>query len=181
MAFTIRRAWPRVAVAAVAAALLVAGPAVPASADSTVINCTGEVELAFSPGLTYTDQTVSYTGEDRATSCISLTHPYLHSFVGPFSGTATQSCGTLLDDGVGTEILYWNGGTTLTSTWTYSYVAQQLASVVVYTVTGTVTSGVAAGAVLNQVNVIALADFLACSQPGGLQGYRGTSTWAFTG
>ena len=155
--------------------------AAPASASGTLINCTGEVELTFNPGLTYTDQNVTYTGEDRATSCVSLTHPTLHSFVGPFSGSATQSCGTLLDDGVGTEVLYWNGSSTLTSTWTYSYTAQQLATTVVYEVNGLITSGVAAGALLNQVNVIPLADFLACSEPGGLQHYEGVSTWAFTG
>lgn len=161
--------------------LIAVVPAAPAAASTTIINCTGQVELEFTPGLTYSDQLVSYTGEDRATSCLSLTNPTLHSFVGPFSGTATQSCGTLLDDGVGTEVLYWNGTTTLTSTWTYTYTAQQLATEVVYTVNGTVTSGVAAGAVLNQVNIIPLANFLACSQPGGLQGYQGLSTWAFTG
>lgn len=82
---------------------------------------------------------------------------------------------------MGTETLYWNGTTTLTSDWTYTSTAQQLATVAVYTVNGTITGGVAAGATLNQINVVALADFLACSQPSGLEPYEGASNWAFTG
>jgi hypothetical protein len=167
-------------VTALATGTALVGPA-PAYASPTLINCVGEVELDFSPGLTNTDQEVDYVGEDRGTACVSLTHPTLHSFVGPFNGTSVQSCATLLDGGEGTETLYWNGSSTLTSEWTYTYTSQQVGTAVVYAVNGPITAGVAAGATLNQVNIIPLADFAACSTPGGLQHHQGTSTWVFTG
>jgi hypothetical protein len=95
----------------------------PMAAATTLINCVGESELHYSPGLTNEVQTVTFSGEDRAITCLSLTHPTLHSFIGPYGGTGEQACTSLDSDGEGTQTLYWNGTTNLTSFWEFTYSA----------------------------------------------------------
>ena len=160
-------------------ALLALAPA-PAQA-ATLINCTGQTEILYSPGLTNQTQAVTYTGEDRATLCISLTHPTLQTFVGPFSGGGQLSCTSLMNASQGTETLYWNGTSTQTSSWTFTYNPVMVGGALVSTVSGPITAGIAAGATLTQVLVLPLTALAACSDPGGLPIQRPTSTWAFTG
>ncbi|MBS0452809.1 MAG: hypothetical protein JSS14_16060 [Proteobacteria bacterium] len=159
--------------------LLALAPA-PAQA-TTLINCTGQTEILYSPGLTNQAQAVTYTGEDRATLCISLTHPTLQNFVGPFSGGGQLSCTSLTNVSQGTETLYWNGTTTLTSSWTFTYNPVMVGGSLISTVSGPITAGVAAGATLTQVLVLPLTALAACSEPGGLPTQKPTSTWAFSG
>ncbi len=146
----------------------------------TLINCTGESEIHYSPGLTNQIQTVALTGEDRATLCLSLTHPTLHSFVGPFSATGQQSCATLTAAGQGVQTLYWNGTTNMTSSWTFTYSAQSVGGSLIATVTGPITSGIAAGSTLTQVLLTPLTSLAACNEPGGLQTQKSISTWVFS-
>ncbi len=63
--------------------LSVTMPANPAHASTTVMTCVGENYVDFSPGLTYSEQTVNISGQDTATACTGLTNPELHSFIGP--------------------------------------------------------------------------------------------------
>jgi hypothetical protein len=147
---------------------------------TTLINCTGEVELHYSPGLTNQTQTVTLTGEDRATLCVSLTHPTLRSFVGPYTSTGQLSCASLTSAAQGTETIYWNGTTNLTSAWSWTYSGVSVGGSIIATATGPITSGIAAGSTLTQVVITPVTALAACSQPGGLQTQTATSTWAFS-
>jgi len=161
--------------------ILLAAGMTPKSAQAlTLINCSGEVELHYAPGLTNTTQTVSLTGEDRATLCLSLTHPTLHSFVGPYTSTGQLSCASLTSAAQGTETIYWNGNPNLTSSWTWSYSGVSVGGSIIATATGPITSGVVAGATLTQVVVTPVTALAACNQPGGLQTQTATSTWVFS-
>lgn len=145
-----------------------------------VVTCVGENTARFSPGLTYRPRTVTVSGQDTARQCVSLTHPTLHSFVGAFGGTAQLSCADLLSSGSGTETLFWNGSTTLTSTWAWTQTVTQQGSLVVATITGPITAGVLKDSALTQIITVPSLNFDACNQPGGLTSNTGPSEWAFT-
>lgn len=164
------------AIAAVSVLGLTQGPA----AAATLVTCTGSNTANFSPGLTNQPQTVTVSGQDSATHCLSLTHPALHSFVGPFSGTAQLSCADLLSSGSGTETLFWNGGTTLTSTWAWTQSVIEQGAFVVATIVGPITDGVLDGSNLTQIITVPSVNFNACNQPGGLTSNTGPSEWVFT-
>lgn len=170
----------RLFVAAAAACLLLALTATPAQASLTQVTCTGEVEVTFTPGLTFTEQAVTVNGQETADTCVSVTHPRLHSFVGPFSGATQRSCLTLLGEGAGTQTLYWNGSTTSTSRWEWTSHPTQTGSVLVVVTTGAITSGVLAGATVTQELVVTADSLDACDQPGGLTQLQGPATWQFT-
>ncbi|MGV9314181.1 hypothetical protein ACWDR0_18670 [Streptomyces sp. NPDC003691] len=167
-------------VPALALAMVVAAPAAPvaASASPALVTCVGSTTVAFSPGLTNTEQTVSVSGQDTANLCVSLTHPQLTSFVAPFSGTATQSCTSLFAGGSGTETLHWNNGTT--STWEYTNSFSNVNGTKVGTSTGPITSGTLAGAEVTQTITFPNTDLSACSTPSGLTGLTGLDTWTLT-
>jgi hypothetical protein len=164
----------------VATCLLTALTATPTQASLTLLTCTGRVEINYSPGLTYTEQTVAVGGQDTAEVCTSLTHPQLHSFVGPFTGTGQRSCLDLLAEGSGTQTLYWNGSTTTTSHWEWTGHPTQTGSLLIVVTTGPITSGTLAGATLTQELIVTADTLNACTQPGGLTQLHGPSTWEFT-
>ncbi|MFI0421016.1 hypothetical protein [Spongiactinospora sp. 9N601] len=157
----------------------VAVPAAAATAAATLINCLGTTTVSFSPGLTTTPRSVVTSGQDDATTCLSLTHPGLTSFVGPFSGTATQSCTTFFGSGSGTETLYWNDGTT--STWHYTNDFANVNGTKVGASTGRISSGALAGAEVTQTITFANLDLTACATPAGLTEISGVDTWTITG
>ncbi|WP_237101967.1 hypothetical protein [Nonomuraea sp. MG754425] len=157
-------------------AAAVAAPA-PAAAVVALVNCTGTTAVEFSPALTNTAQTVSVSGQDEATLCVSLTHPALTGFLGPFSGTATQSCTTFFGSGSGTETLYWTNGTT--STWNYTNGFTNANGTKIGTSTGVISSGTLAGASVTQTITFANLDLTACSTT-GLSEISGLDTWTFT-
>ncbi|MGV9314563.1 hypothetical protein ACWDR0_20610 [Streptomyces sp. NPDC003691] len=165
---------------AMALAVVAAASAAPvaASASPALVTCTGSTTVAFSPGLTDTEQTVSVSGQDTAVLCLSLTHPQLTSFVAPFSGTATQSCTSLFAGGSGTETLHWNNGTT--STWEYTNSFSNVNGTKVGTSTGPITSGTLAGTEVTQTITFPNLDLSACSAPQGLTGLSGIDTWTLT-
>jgi hypothetical protein len=170
----------RLLAATAATCLLVAITATPAQASLTQVTCTGEVEVNFTPGLTYTEQSVAVDGQETADVCLSLTHPQLHSFVGPFSGTTQRSCLTLLGEGTGTQTLHWNGSTAGTSHWEWTSLPTQTGSVLIVVTTGPITSGVLAGATATQELIVTADSLNACNQPGGLTQLHGPATWQFT-
>lgn len=159
-----------VAVTAPAAAVGAASPA--------LVTCTGTTNVAFTPGLTNTEQTVNVSGQDTADLCLSLTHPELTGFIGPFSGTATQSCTSLFAGGSGTETLHWNNGTT--SNWSYTNSFSNVNGTKVGTSTGPITSGTLAGATVTQTITFANLDLAACTTAQGLTSLSGLDTWTFT-
>lgn len=169
-----------VAFVAVVAGAVILGPTPGKATAAALITCAGHNTAQFSPGLTSHPQTVTVTGQDVATQCLSLTHPQLRSFVGPFGGTAQLSCADLLSSGSGTETLYWNGSTTLTSTWAWTQSVVQQGTFVVATVTGPITAGALDGSTLIQTITVPVLNFDACDQPGGLTSNTGPSQWVFT-
>ncbi|MFJ8254112.1 hypothetical protein [Streptomyces sp. NPDC094466] len=172
-------------ISALACSALLCGAGLVASASTagadtlTLVNCVGETNVAFSPGVTNTPQSIAVSGEDVATLCASLTHPGLTSFVGPFSGTATQSCTSLFASGSGTETLHWNDSTT--SVWNYTNSFSNVNGTKVGTSTGTISSGTLAGATVTQTITFVNLDLSVCSTPAGLTSISGTDTWTFTG
>jgi hypothetical protein len=92
------------------------------------------------------------------------------------------SCLSLSTSGIrATETLYWNGGTTLSSTWENTNYVQLVNGVLVSTLTGPITSGTLAGATLTLITTLLPSELTACTEPGGLQEISGLSTWIFTG
>jgi hypothetical protein len=150
---------------------------VPAAATTALVTCTGSTTVHFSPAVTDTAQTVSVSGSDVASACVSLTNPGLTSFVGPFSGTATQSCTTFFGGGSGTETLYWNDGTT--STWAYTNSFSNVNGTKVGTSTGTISAGTLAGASVTQTITFTNLDLTACSGS-GLSQLSGLDTWTIS-
>ncbi|MFD9947433.1 hypothetical protein ACFWYW_38645 [Nonomuraea sp. NPDC059023] len=148
------------------------------AASPALVTCVGTTTVAFTPGLTHTSQTVAVSGQDVASACVSLTHPSLTSFTGPFSGTATQSCTTFFGNGSGTETLYWNNGTT--SVWNYTNSFSNVNGTKVGTSTGAISSGTLAGAEVTQTITFANLDLSACSTPTGLTEISGLDTWTIT-
>ncbi|MEU4028056.1 hypothetical protein [Streptomyces anulatus] len=165
------------AVIAMSLAGVVAAPTA-ASATPALVTCTGTTTVIFSPGVTSTPQTVGVSGQDTADLCLSLTHPQLTGFIGPFSGTATQSCTSLFAGGSGAETLYWNDGTS--SAWSYTNSFSNVNGTKVGTSTGPITSGTLAGATVTQTITFANLDLTACTTPQGLTSLSGLDTWTFT-
>ncbi|RLK58568.1 hypothetical protein [Actinokineospora cianjurensis] len=150
----------------------------PAQATPALVACVGDVEVNFTPGLTYTTQTVAVSGSENATTCTSLTHPNLRSFSAPFSGSTERSCLALLAEGTGDETLLWDNSTT--SHWEWTSHPTQTGSALVVATTGLITSGTLAGATVTQELVVTANTLDACTQPGGLTQLDGASTWQFT-
>ncbi|MET8829071.1 hypothetical protein ABZX40_16370 [Streptomyces sp. NPDC004610] len=159
--------------------MVVAGP-VPAAASAApvLVTCAGTTTVAFSPGLTDEERTVGVSGQDVASICLSLTNPGLTGFVGPFSGTATQSCTSLFAGGSGTETLHWNNGTS--STWSYTNSFSNVNGTKVGTSTGPITSGTLSGAEVTQTITYPNLDLTACSTAEGLTFLSGVDTWTIT-
>ncbi|MFC5152594.1 hypothetical protein [Streptomyces amakusaensis] len=164
----------------IALTTVAAAPAAPAAASASpaLVTCAGSTTVAFSPGLTNTERTVSVSGQDTANLCVSPTHPQLTGFVAPFSGTATQSCTSLFAGGSGTETLHWSDGTT--STWAYTNSFSNVNGTKVGTSTGPITSGTLAGAEVTQTITFPNLDLSACSTPQGLTTLNGLDTWTLT-
>ncbi|WP_018683072.1 hypothetical protein [Actinokineospora enzanensis] len=176
----IRRLLKLIPVTAVALCLSVLLVPVPAQATPALVTCVGEIEVDFTPGLTLTPQSVAVSGLEEATACTSLTHPGLHSFTSPFSGTTERSCLALLDEGTGSETLHWNNNAS-TSEWQWTSHPTQTDGVLVVVTTGPVTSGTLAGATVTQVLTVTAETLGACFAPGGLTRLQGPSTWQFLG
>lgn len=156
---------------------VLASPAT-ASAPPVLVTCTGTNTVAFSPGLTNTPRSVSVRGQDTASHCASVTNPELTSFVGPFSGTTTQSCTSLFAGGSGRETLKWNDGTS--SSWSYTNSFSNVNGTKVGTSTGPITSGTLAGTTVTQTLTFPNLDLTGCTTPEGLPGLNGIGTWTFT-
>jgi len=147
----------------------------------TLVTCSGTDDVHFSPGLTYSQQSVALSGQDSA-SCTSLTDPSLHSVSDPFGGTVPLTCDDLTTSGVeATETLYWNGGSSLTSQWDATNHIELVNGNLVSVLSGPITSGTLAGVTLTVTVTMVASQLDACSQSGGLQHLSGPSTWVFSG
>ncbi|HEX4700971.1 MAG TPA: hypothetical protein VH352_02480 [Pseudonocardiaceae bacterium] len=158
-------------------ALLIA-PAVAHAASSTT--CLGSSTITYSPGLTNTAQTVTYTETDTLTPCVS-TNPALNS--GGFTGSITlpgASCLAVPSLTLNTPYtITWNNGAPSTVNLSFTdAIAEGIEQV---TGTGTVTSGQFQGANATLVWVYLVPDPLQCLANPGVTTQVGTLTAQVTG
>jgi hypothetical protein len=149
--------------------------ATPAAATPALVNCTGTYQPTYSPGATNDEQEILLSGENNG-DCVRLTHPSLTSVRLPYGGPLVLSCTTLLTVEDFEATLYWNGATTLTSTWVLDATQASINSNLVATFTGPITNGVLAGSNLTIVGAYAPSDLAGCNQPGGIEELNRAST-----
>ncbi|MCG8919531.1 hypothetical protein L6E12_27535 [Actinokineospora sp. PR83] len=150
--------------AACASALLVLGPAAPASAGVLDVTCTppSSETVAFTPPLTMTPQTVTVNTSTQYGPCVSASNPALTSGTRTNTSSAPgQTCLELLTNGTTTFTITWNTGQT--STISANRTSTVVGAALVTTHTGTVTSGLFAGSTVLQVLTGAAADVLLCT------------------
>ena len=149
---------------------VVAGVA-PAHATATTITCTGSSPITYSPGLTFTPATSTYTETDAYSSCVS-SDPSLTSGSAYATGTGSFSClglpDVITDPGY---VVSWNNGQA--STFSLTYTDTIVAGVENVTGVGTVISGYLTGATATFVWVYTLPNALACLSPGGATSQNG--------
>ncbi|MFI9561032.1 hypothetical protein [Nonomuraea endophytica] len=163
--------------ALVLAIAILPAPAASAAVDS--LTCTGTSHLAYSPGLTFTPQTVTLTETDTYTSCVS-SDPTLTS--GHISGSFTVaglSC-AYLTAGPDRYRVNWNNGQTSTIAFTETE-ATVVAGVQQYVGIGTVTSGEFNGGTAVFTWAYLPPSPLNCLAPGGLTSQNGTVIANITG
>ncbi len=132
-------AAPLLACAAVA---LPAGPAAQAAVGA--VTCTGTSPITYSPGLTFTARTITYTETDSFSSCTS-SDPALTSGTSVSIATGSFSCLSPLtiDEDPGYTVTWDNGQS---STFDLTFTDTIVAGVENVTGIGTVTSGEFPGA-----------------------------------
>ncbi|WP_131736112.1 hypothetical protein [Actinomadura roseirufa] len=161
------------------AALTTLLPAQAADAALGSVTCTGTSHLAYSPGLTFTPQSVTITETDTYTSCAS-SDPTLTS--GHISGSFTVaglSCANVTA-GPDRYPVIWNNGQTSIIAFTQTE-ATVVAGVQQYVGTGTVTSGEFNGDTAVFTWAYLPPSPLNCLAPGGLTSQDGTVTAVIAG
>ncbi|GAA2010387.1 hypothetical protein GCM10009839_00330 [Catenulispora yoronensis] len=153
-------------------------PAGPAHATASTLTCTGTSHLAYSPGLTFTPQTVTVTETDAYT-CTSTDTTITSGYTsGSFSATGV-SCAyvTVAPD---RYRVTWNNGQTSRVAFTETEVTVT-GGIQQYVGTGTVTSGEFTGATAVFTWVYLPPSPLDCLAPGGLTSQDGTVIADITG
>ncbi len=147
---------------ACAAVALPAGPA--AQAAVAAVTCTGTSPITYTPGLTVTARTITYTETDDFSSCTS-SDPALTSGTSVSTATGSFSCLSPLtvDEDPGYTIT-WNNGQT--STFDLTFTDTIAAGIENVTGIGTVTSGEFPGATGTFVWVYTVPNPLLCLTTG---------------
>lgn len=159
------------------AVLVMAGLSVSASsahaADSTT--CTGSSATSYSPGLTFTSHTISYTVTDTYSSCVS-TDSSLTSGGFSISGTTAASCngGVSLIPSTSITISWNNSQSSTVQLTTVTNVV--LAGTQQVTGVGTVTSGEFIGGDVTIVWLYPVLNPLQCLTSQGVTSQSGTVT-----
>jgi len=147
---------------ACAAVAIPAGPV--AQAAVAAVTCTGTSPITYTPGLTFTARTITYTETDSFSSCTS-SDPALTSGISTSTATGAFSCLsplTLAEDPGYT--IAWNNGQD--STFDLTYTDTIVGGVENVTGIGTVTSGEFLGATGTFVWVYTVPDPLLCLTTG---------------
>ncbi|WP_283136102.1 hypothetical protein [Rhizohabitans arisaemae] len=151
---------------ALLAAAMLTAPGTAASvapAGPLEITCTppsGNI-ATFTPPLTLTPQTVTVANSATYSPCVSATQPAVTSGTRSNLNTQTRSCLDLLTSGTVTFTITWNTGQTSTVSGTTT--TSTAGAAIVFTTTGTVTTGLFAGSSVAQVNTAPSADILLCT------------------
>ncbi|MFJ9201038.1 hypothetical protein [Streptomyces flaveolus] len=174
----------RVAVLGAALALGLAGTAAtPASADpAPVVTCAGSALQQYSPGLTLTTRPTQVTSNQSYTTCVDAT-------VGPHGGPITSATSSVTFNAplsclvsppaLPVEVtIHWNGGRT--STAQTLAVVSRTTGTTIATDTGTITSGLFEGKVLNVTVVYPALNITDCLLGSGVTQIPGIATLAVT-
>lgn len=161
-----------------ATAALLATPAAAHAASSTT--CLGSSVITYSPGLTNTAQTVTYTETDTFTPCVS-SNPALAN--GSFTDSFTLPDASCLATPSLTPntpyTITWNNGAPSTINLSFTdAIAEGIEQV---TGTGTITSGQFQGANATLVWIYTVPDPLQCLASPGVTTQTGTLTAQITG
>jgi hypothetical protein len=175
-----------VAVAAAIAVWIVVAAAAPARANLTLIRCTGMWDLRYTPGLTYTPQTVTIFQQKELTTCLApLTDPYLAAGAIPDLTTELpdRSCLELAINGDFTELIHWksaHGHYRGTSAIGYHSESRYVNGQLIVAQTGRVIAGRFTGATIIGEET-AFADLLGCLTSEGVTHLQGPSTLVVAG
>lgn len=169
-----------VAILALARALLTAKAA---SAASNLVSCTGQEDVTYNPGLTFTpqDTTVTIRGflgsSAPGCSCVAPGTDITSATYSEVFGRPGASCSQLAFDAPGTRTFAWNDGTTSTFPFTAQIQTTPTASTV--TLTGTISAGRFQGHTAVEEIVIPQPSAVQCAGT-GLTNSKVTSTLAIT-
>lgn len=149
------------ALALAATAALPASPAAASALDATCTPPTSTV-VAFNPALTATPHTTTVTVATQYGPCISASTPTLTSGTAGFQANAPGwNCQQLLQAFPSTFTITWNTGQT--STISGNATATIVGGALVYTLTGTVTSGLFTGDTVLQTSTAPATNILLCT------------------
>ncbi|MEV5751547.1 hypothetical protein AB0L00_27305 [Actinoallomurus sp. NPDC052308] len=128
-----------VAVCLAAAAPVLAGMAPAAHAVGLDQVCTLSEVVTYSPPLTTSPQTVTFTVSGQLFNCTSSSAPTGYYAE---SGTASgATCTSVLSAGSGTRVFHWNNSALAPSTFSYNRVVSRVNGDIVVTALGAITSG----------------------------------------
>ncbi|MFC4117338.1 hypothetical protein [Nonomuraea zeae] len=140
-----------------------AAPVSATSASAGDVTCTppSSNTATFNPPLTSTPQSTTVSSSTQYGPCVSLAQPAVTSGTRTALLTQPRSCLDLLTASSITYTITWNTGQT--STVSGNTTTSTAGAVIVFTITGTVTSGLFAGSSALQVNVAPSANILLCT------------------
>ncbi len=153
----------------------------------TAVQCTGTVDVTFSPPLTNTPQSTLITVSEVHNPCLHIPVgglPFLLSASSSAQVSRVISCTTLQSGGPGTSLVQWANGDTSTINWTAT--VNYISGNIVVLRSGTVASGRYAGettaeTLIESPVLAGNLDFLAaCNTAEGVPRTRGTYTSTYT-
>lgn len=153
----------------------VAGAAAASAATLVDLTCLGTNDATFSPGLTFTTQTVDIEAEGAYTDCVGDSEVAPGTYTA--TGEGTMSC--LAGGHAGEFTITWNTGEHSTIAFTNT-VAVRPGGEVVVVATGEVLAGKFDGARYDGTFTLFHLDPLACLHPPGVGSASGPTTLVFT-
>jgi hypothetical protein len=144
---------------------LMIGPASSARAAQLEVSCLGSQHVKISPGLSFVPKDVTLTVNAIYAPCTSSVAGLISATNSASFPIPGASCLNPFDPGSGTKQLTWNTGDT--SVFSFTRLGSNLGGTNVITSTGTITSGLFAGASAIEVVVGPSLDAWKClSEPG---------------
>jgi hypothetical protein len=138
------------------------------------ITCTISSVVTYSPGLTLIPSPQNVTFDVHYNNCVSASQPAISS-ANPTGSAAEQGgCLEIPPSQSGTFTITWN--TRQTSTFNYHTVSAEAGGQTIYTTTATITSGVFAGDVMEEIISENTINLLDCLAPPGVTSQTGTGT-----
>jgi hypothetical protein len=142
---------------------VVGGATAPGASALTQVTCNGLNSVTYTPALTNTLKTTTIASASNWATCVSLTHPGIVAGSTSNSINGPASCTSVLGSFSDANTITWNTGQT--STFTFNGNVNQVNGQFVIALTGSITSGLFAGAVAVEATTL-LGDLSACAGSG---------------